>query len=226
MIRLRGVSKLYHLGAQQLLALKDVDLTIRAGEFVALTGSSGSGKSTLMSILGCLDTPSSGDYWLDGSRVAGLEEGALTRIRNLKIGFVFQSFHLMPRLTALDNVAQPLVYRGVAPRDRRAQAAAALARVGLQSRMHHRPNELSGGQRQRVAIARALVGEPDLLLADEPTGNLDSETAAQIMSLLCTLHGQGHTIIVVTHDPGVAAHCRRIVRLHDGRIVEDRATCA
>jgi putative ABC transport system ATP-binding protein len=226
MIELRGVSKVYRLGLQELLALQDVDLEISRSEMVALTGSSGSGKSTLMNILGCLDTPSAGDYRLDGRSVGELEEADLSRLRNLKIGFVFQSFYLMPRLTALDNVAQPLIYRGLGPRQRRAEAATALTRVGLQSHLHHRPNELSGGQRQRVAIARALVGSPDLLLADEPTGNLDSETASELMSLLCALHAQGHTIVVITHDPGVAAYCQRIVRLHDGRVIEDKVRCA
>ncbi len=224
MIELRDVSKAYPMGGADLLALKQVDLRITRNEFVAVTGSSGSGKSTLMNILGCLDTPSAGDYLLEGSSVADLDEAQLTRIRNRKIGFVFQSFYLMPRLTALDNVAQPLIYRGLAPRERRAEAAEALTRVGLQSRLYHRPNELSGGQRQRVAIARALVGAPDLLLADEPTGNLDSQTAVGIMSLLRTLHEDGHTVVVVTHDPGVAAYCRRIVRMQDGRIVEDKDT--
>lgn len=226
MIELRGVSKAYHMGAEELLALREVNLRILRNEFVAVTGTSGSGKSTLMNIVGCLDTPSSGDYFLDGNNVADLDESRLTRVRNLKVGFVFQSFYLMPRLTALDNVAQPLIYRGLAPRERRREAAEALTRVGLQSRLNHRPNELSGGQRQRVAIARALVGKPDLLLADEPTGNLDSQTASEIMSLLRMLHAEGHTIVVVTHDPGVAAYCRRVVRMHDGRIVEDKKTCA
>jgi putative ABC transport system ATP-binding protein len=226
MIELCGVSKVYRMGLQELAALKDVDLKIEPGEFIALTGSSGSGKSTLMNIVGCLDTPSSGDYRLDGRSVGELQEAELTLIRNLKIGFVFQSFYLMPRLTALDNVAQPLIYRGLGPRQRRSEAAAALERVGLQSHMRHRPNELSGGQRQRVAIARALVGRPHLLLADEPTGNLDSETATEIMSLLRNLHAQGHTLVVVTHDPGVAAYCQRAVRLHDGRVVEDMVKCA
>lgn len=226
MIVLKGVAKVYRLGAQELRALTAVDLTIEAGEMVALTGSSGSGKSTLMNILGCLDTPSEGDYQLSGRSVAHLAEGELTEVRSLKIGFVFQSFYLMPRLTALDNVAQPLIYRGTAPRARRDAATAALARVGLTSHLHHRPNELSGGQRQRVAIARALVGSPDVILADEPTGNLDSETAAQILSLLSGLHAQGHTVVVVTHDPGVAACCPRAVRLHDGRIMGDTGACA
>jgi putative ABC transport system ATP-binding protein len=225
MIELRGISKAYHVGGAELLALTEVDVRIRRNEFVAVTGSSGSGKSTLMNILGCLDAPSQGDYLFDGRSVAALPEEELTRLRNRKIGFVFQSFYLMPRLTALENVAQPLIYRGLPPRERRRQATEALAGVGLDSRLHHCPNELSGGQRQRVAIARALVGKPDLLLADEPTGNLDSQTASDIMGLLRTLHDEGHTIVVVTHDPGVAAYCRRIVRVQDGRIVGDKDTC-
>jgi putative ABC transport system ATP-binding protein len=224
MIQLSGLDKAYRMGAQELLALKDVNLRILRNEFVAVTGSSGSGKSTLMNILGCLDSPTRGHYTLDGENVAELDEAQLTRVRNLRIGFVFQSFYLMPRLTALDNVAQPLIYRGLAPRERRLRAAQALERVGLGSRLQHRPNELSGGQRQRVAIARALVGQPDLLLADEPTGNLDSQTALEIMSLLCRLHEEGHTLVVVTHDPGVARYCRRTVRMHDGRIAEDSVT--
>ncbi len=222
MIELSGVTKAYRTGAGEFLALEDIDLRIRRNEFVAITGNSGSGKSTLMSILGCLDTPSRGTYTLDGASIASLTELQLTRLRNLRIGFVFQSFYLMPRFTALDNVAQPLIYRGLAPKERRSRAAEALGRVGLEARVGHRPNELSGGQRQRVAIARALVGKPDLLLADEPTGNLDSQTASEIMSLLCTLHAEGHTLVLVTHDPQVARHCQRIVRLHDGHLAEDR----
>jgi putative ABC transport system ATP-binding protein len=174
-----------------------------------------------MNVLGCLDTPSSGEYRLDGALVSGLDEAALATVRNRKIGFVFQNFYLMPRMTALDNVAQPLIYRGIAPARRRELAADALARVGLADRTLHRPNQMSGGQRQRVAVARALVGRPELLLADEPTGNLDSRTAAEILELFADLHASGQTLIVVTHDPGVAACCKRIVRLHDGRIAED-----
>jgi putative ABC transport system ATP-binding protein len=225
MIRLSGVSKAYRMGAEDLLALQDIDLRILRNEFVAITGSSGSGKSTLMNIIGCLDTPSRGKYTLDGESVAELGEEQLALVRNLRIGFVFQSFYLMPRLTALENVAQPLIYRGLAPKDRRRRAAEALERVGLESRLQHRPNELSGGQRQRVAIARALVGKPDLLLADEPTGNLDSQTASEIMSLLCGLHAEGHTLVVVTHDSDVACYCHRVVRMHDGRIAEDNVRC-
>jgi putative ABC transport system ATP-binding protein len=221
MIELRGIGKSYKLGTNEFQALADVDLDLRRSDFVALTGPSGSGKSTLMNILGCLDTPSAGTYVLDGSAVAGLDEDQLARVRNRKIGFIFQNFHLMPRMTALDNVAQPLIYRGFSPSARRQRAGEALARVGLDERMHHKPNELSGGQRQRVAIARALVGRPELLLADEPTGNLDSRTAQEIMALFTELNSEGHTLVVVTHDPGVASYCKRVIRLHDGRVVED-----
>ncbi len=222
MIKLDAIGKSYRLGVNEFAALAGIDLHIARNEFVALTGASGSGKSTLMNILGCLDTPSTGSYLLDGETVAGLGEDQLARVRNRKIGFVFQNFYLMPRATALDNVAQPLIYRGLAPSLRRARAIEALTRVGLEHRLQHKPNELSGGQRQRVAIARALVGQPELLLADEPTGNLDSKTAAEIMSLFAALHADGLTLIIVTHEADIAAHCRRIVRLHDGRIAEDK----
>ena len=176
-----------------------------------------------MNVLGCLDTPTTGSYLLDGIRVSDMGEQQLARVRNRKIGFIFQNFYLMPRMSSLDNVAQPLIYRGLPPAQRRERAAEALARVGLADRMHHRPNELSGGQRQRVAIARALVGRPELLLADEPTGNLDSRTAKEILQLFATLQAEGHTLVIVTHDPEVAASCRRIIRLHDGHIAEDRS---
>ena len=222
MIQLDAIGKTYRLGVNEFTALAVINLHIARNEFVALTGASGSGKSTLMNILGCLDTPSTGSYLLDGEAVAGLGEDQLARVRNRKIGFVFQNFYLMPRATALDNVAQPLIYRGLAPTLRRARAVEALTRVGLEHRLQHRPNELSGGQRQRVAIARALVGQPELLLADEPTGNLDSKTAAEIMSLFSALHADGLTLIIVTHEADIAAHCHRIVRLHDGHIAEDR----
>ncbi|HEY0856869.1 MAG TPA: ABC transporter ATP-binding protein [Albitalea sp.] len=222
MIGLSGIGKAYHLGGHEVQALADVNLTVRRHEFVALTGASGSGKSTLMSILGCLDTPTVGQYKLDGDEVAGLDEDALARVRNRKIGFVFQNFHLLPRMSAWENVAQPLVYRGIAPASRRERAVQALEGVGLGNRVDHRPNELSGGQRQRVAIARALVGRPELLLADEPTGNLDSRTASDIMNLLAQLHAGGLTVVLVTHEPDIAARCHRVVRLHDGRIVDDR----
>jgi putative ABC transport system ATP-binding protein len=223
MISLTSVGKIYRLGDNEFAALSDIDLHIARNQFVALTGASGSGKSTMMNILGCLDSPSSGAYSLDGEAVAGLDEDQLARVRNRKIGFIFQNFYLMPRVTALDNVAQPLIYRGLAPALRRERAREALRRVGLADRMQHKPNELSGGQRQRVAIARALVGRPELLLADEPTGNLDSNTAREIMALLIELHAEGLTLIIVTHDPGIASHCHRLVRLHDGRIAEDFA---
>ena len=222
MIELAGISKVYQLGGFAYPALSDVTLTIGSNEFVALTGASGSGKSTMMNILGCLDTPTSGRYTLDGEEVAGLDEDRLASVRNRKIGFVFQNFYLMPRVTALDNVAQPLIYRGISTALRRAHAERALQRVGLADRMQHRPNELSGGQRQRVAVARALVGHPELLLADEPTGNLDSRTAREIMDLFAQLHAEGQAVVIVTHDPGIAASCKRQVRLHDGRVAEDR----
>jgi len=210
------------LGGVEYPALDDVSLSIKRNDFLALTGASGSGKSTMMNIIGCLDSPTSGRYTLDGEEVAGLDEEQLASVRNRKIGFVFQNFYLMPRMTALDNVAQPLIYRGIAPAQRRAHAEVALKRVGLGDRMRHRPNEMSGGQRQRVAVARALVGHPELLLADEPTGNLDSRTAREIMDLFSQLHAEGQTVVIVTHDPGIAACCRRLVRLHDGHIAEDR----
>jgi putative ABC transport system ATP-binding protein len=211
------------MGATQLVALADINLHVGRNEYLALVGPSGSGKSTLMNVLGCLDLPTTGTYTLDGETIGGLGEDQLARVRNRKIGFIFQSYHLMPRTTLADNVAQPLIYRGVAPAVRRQRANAALARVGLEARTLHKPNELSGGQRQRVAIARALVGSPEVLLADEPTGNLDSKTALEIMGVFSDLHRDGMTIVVVTHDAAIANHCRRMVRLHDGRIVEDRA---
>jgi putative ABC transport system ATP-binding protein len=221
-IELAGIGKTYRTGATEFAALIDLNLDVRRNEFVALTGPSGSGKSTLMNVIGCLDTPTVGTYRLDGESVSNLSEDELARVRNRKLGFIFQSFYLMPRMSTLDNVAQPLIYRGVAPKVRQAHAAEALARVGLADRTHHKPNELSGGQRQRVAIARALVTRPEVLLADEPTGNLDSRTAAEILALFGELHATGLTLVIVTHDPTVAGHCERVVRLHDGRIVEDR----
>jgi len=221
-IQLNGIGKTYQMGATSLVALADVDLTIERNEYVALIGPSGSGKSTMMNVLGCLDLPTAGTYTLDGEAVAGLDEDELARVRNRKIGFIFQSYYLMPRTSIVDNVAQPLIYRGLAPSVRRERATEALARVGLEARVLHKPNELSGGQRQRVAIARALVGRPNVLLADEPTGNLDSKTAREIMGVFGDLHREGMTIIIVTHDPAIAAYCHRVIRLHDGRIVEDR----
>ena len=196
-------------------------LHIGRNEYVALIGPSGSGKSTLMNLLGCLDSPSEGSYILNGRDTSSLSEDELAAVRNREIGFVFQSFHLLPRQTALQNVMQPLVYRRMPPLERRRLAIEALTKVGLGDRLDHRPNQLSGGQRQRVAVARALVGQPSILLADEPTGNLDSRTSAEIMALFDALHAQGQTVIVVTHEPDIAAHCRRTIRVFDGRIVED-----
>jgi putative ABC transport system ATP-binding protein len=221
-IELTGITKIYQLGGTAFAALNEVDLSIARNDFLALTGPSGSGKSTMMNILGCLDTPTTGRYRLDDEEVAGLDEEQLASVRNRKIGFVFQNFYLMPRMTALDNVAQPLIYRGIGPSARREHARRALERVGLADRTGHRPNEMSGGQRQRVAVARALVGHPELLLADEPTGNLDSRTAREIIDLFKQLHAEGQTVVIVTHDSDVAANCHRLVRLHDGRIAEDR----
>jgi putative ABC transport system ATP-binding protein len=223
-IELVGIHKHYRMGEQEVRALDGVDLFIGRNEYVALIGPSGSGKSTLMNLLGCLDTPSAGHYLLNGRDTATLDDNELAHVRNREVGFVFQSFHLLPRMSVLDNVMQPLVYRGLPRAERRRRAAESLARVGLGNRLDHRPNQLSGGQRQRVAVARALVGEPSLLLADEPTGNLDSRTSEEIMALFDALHAQGQTVVVVTHEPDIAAHCHRTVRIGDGRIVEDRRT--
>ena len=221
MIELSGVGKRYMMVEVPFMALTGVDLHIGRTEYVALIGPSGSGKSTLMNLLGCLDTPSEGRYVLNGRDTSEMDDNELARVRNQEIGFIFQSFHLLPRLTVLQNVMQPLVYRGTPRAERQERATRALTRVGLADRLGHRPNQLSGGQRQRVAVARALVGEPSILLADEPTGNLDSRTSADIMALFDELHAQGHTVVVVTHEPDIAAHCRRTVRVSDGRIVED-----
>jgi putative ABC transport system ATP-binding protein len=225
-IRLEGVTRQYTMGDQTVHALQGIDLHIRENEFVAFIGASGSGKSTMMNIVGCLDRPSSGAYWLNGREVATMSGDELARVRNEEIGFIFQSFHLLPRASALDNVAQPLIYRGIPLKERLALAEQALHRVGLGGRVHHRPNELSGGQRQRVAIARALVGKPSILLADEPTGNLDSATSEEILGLIRELHAGGQTVVMVTHEPEIAAQCRRIVRLRDGRIVSDTSNDA
>jgi putative ABC transport system ATP-binding protein len=220
----RNLQRDYDMGGEIVHALRGVDITIRKNEFVAIMGPSGSGKSTLMNLIGCLDSPTGGEYWLNGHRVSELGDDALARIRNKEIGFVFQTFNLLPRATALHNVELPLVYAGLGSKERRAQAADALDRVGLKDRMQHRPNELSGGQRQRVAIARALVNRPSILLADEPTGNLDSATSEEIMLVFDALHREGQTILLVTHEHDIAAHARRQVHLRDGRVERDFVT--
>jgi putative ABC transport system ATP-binding protein len=223
-IVVREVTREYVMGAETVRALRGVDITIRRNEFVAIMGPSGSGKSTLMNVIGCLDTPNSGDYWLNGHKVSELGDDQLARIRNKEIGFVFQTFNLLPRATALQNVELPMVYAGMNSKDRRVAATTALERVGLGNRMHHRPNEMSGGQRQRVAIARALVNHPSIILADEPTGNLDSVTSEEILALFERLHDEGQTIILVTHEHDIAAHARRQVHLKDGRVEQDFQT--
>jgi putative ABC transport system ATP-binding protein len=220
----RNLQRDYDMGSEVVHALRGADLVIRKNEFVAIMGPSGSGKSTLMNLIGCLDSPTGGEYWLNGHRVSELEDDELARIRNKEIGFVFQTFNLLPRATALHNVELPLVYAGLGSRERRELAAEALRRVGLEDRMQHRPNELSGGQRQRVAIARALVNRPSILLADEPTGNLDSATSEEIMRLFEGLYREGQTILLVTHESDIAAHARRQVHLKDGRVERDFAT--
>ena len=221
MIQLTDLTREYLMGMERVQALRGVSLEIRRNEYVAIMGPSGSGKSTMMNMLGCLDTPSSGKYWLNGQEVSRMPDDALARVRNQEIGFVFQTFNLLPRATALQNVELPLVYAGVSGKERRDRARRALDRVNLSNRMDHRPNELSGGQRQRVAIARALVNEPSILLADEPTGNLDSATSTDVMRVFDLLHGQGQTIIVVTHEADIAAHAERVVTLRDGRVAND-----
>jgi len=219
LIEARDLRKIYYLGDNAIHALDGVSLTIAAGEMAAIIGPSGSGKSTLMHIIGCLDTPDSGSYFLAGEDVSRLTGDRLAAIRNRRIGFVFQFFHLLPRLTALENVELPLLYAGAA--DSRERASEALRIVGLADRMCHEPNRLSGGQRQRVALARAIVTNPDLILADEPTGNLDTRTGAEILALFHKLHEQGRTIVIVTHDQQIANHCQRIIRLRDGKVEED-----
>jgi len=221
LIEIRDLHKVYQMGTEEVRALDGVDLDLERGEYVAIMGASGSGKSTLMNLLGCLDTPSSGHYRLNDTPVEELDDEALAAIRNKEIGFVFQTFNLLPRTSALENVELPLVYAGMPRRQRREQAKEALDKVGLGDRMDHRPNELSGGQRQRVAIARALVNQPSILLADEPTGNLDSATSAEIMDLFDELSAGGNTIVLVTHEADIARRCRRQVVLRDGRVLSD-----
>jgi putative ABC transport system ATP-binding protein len=220
----RDLQREYRMGSEIVRALQGVDVTIRRNEFCAIMGPSGSGKSTLMNLIGCLDTPDHGEYWLNGHRVSELGDDALARIRNKEIGFVFQTFNLLPRASALANVELPMVYAGASSRDRRDRAKEALTQVGLGNRMDHKPNELSGGQRQRVAIARALVNRPSIILADEPTGNLDSATSVEIMALFERLHSEGQTIILVTHEPDIAAHAKRQIVLRDGKIARDVLT--
>jgi putative ABC transport system ATP-binding protein len=220
----RNLQREYDMGGEVVRALRGVDLTIRKNEFVAVMGPSGSGKSTLMNLIGCLDSPTGGEYWLNGYRVSELEDNELARIRNKEIGFVFQTFNLLPRATSLHNVELPLIYAGMGSKERRELASQALVKVGLGDRMSHRPNELSGGQRQRVAIARALVNSPSILLADEPTGNLDSATSEEIMVLFDSLHDIGQTIVLVTHERDIAQHARRQVHLKDGSVERDFET--
>src|SRR4026208_33122 len=221
LIRLQNLSRMYQMGSETIYALRDVSLEIERGEYVAIMGPSGSGKSTLMNLLGCLDTPTSGRYELNGTDVSEMDDNDLADVRNREIGFVFQTFNLLPRSNALHNVELPLIYAGMDSDTRRDRALQALDNVGLSDRVHHKPNELSGGQRQRVAIARALVNSPAILLADEPTGNLDSKTGVEIMALFERLHGTGNTIILVTHEPDVAAHAHRVIHIRDGQVEKD-----
>ena len=220
-IRLEDVYKIYRVGSQEVRALDGVSLSVSRNEYVAIMGPSGSGKSTLMNILGCLDSPDSGRYILNGTDVSEMDDGEMADVRNREIGFVFQSFNLLPRYNALENVALPMVYAGVPAGERRVKAAQALRSVGLEDRMDHRPNELSGGQRQRVALARALINNPSIILADEPTGNLDTHTSVEIMRLFDEIYRNGNTVIVVTHEEDIAAYAHRVIRLRDGRVESD-----
>jgi putative ABC transport system ATP-binding protein len=221
LIDIRDITKVYDMGEERVRALDGVTLGVERGEYIAIMGPSGSGKSTLMNLIGCLDTPSSGSYVLNGREVARMTDDELAQIRNQEIGFVFQTFNLLPRTTALQQVELPLVYAGVSKKERRERAVRALAAVGLADRMGHQPNEMSGGQRQRVAVGRALINDPSILLADEPTGNLDSQTGSEIMALFDDLNSRGNTIVLVTHEEDIAAHARRIVRLRDGKVRDD-----
>lgn len=221
LIRIEKLSKWYKMGGETVRALDQVSLTVDQGDFVAIIGPSGSGKSTLMNMIGCLDVPSSGDYWLDGQEISKMNDNQLAEIRNQKIGFIFQGFNLLPRLTALENVELPLIYRGVPARKRRELAFASLEKVGLGDRVDHRPVELSGGQQQRVAIARALVTNPPILLADEPTGALDTKTGKEVIELMKDLNEQGHTIVLITHDLNIAMQAKRVIQIQDGRLYSD-----
>jgi putative ABC transport system ATP-binding protein len=223
LISIKNLNKTYVMGAEVVEALKTVSLDIHKNEYVALMGPSGSGKSTLMNLLGCLDSPTRGEYWLNGTEVSTMDDGDLAEVRNKEIGFVFQTFNLMPRLSALENVALPLVYAGIGKEERLAKARKTLEAVGLGDRVNHKPNELSGGQRQRVAVARALVNDPAIILADEPTGNLDTKTSYEIMGLFEQIHKAGNTVILVTHEHDIALHAHRIVRLRDGIVESDQA---
>lgn len=221
LIELTDIGRKYVIGSETIHAIKTVTLSIKKGEFVALMGPSGSGKSTLMNVLGCLDTPTRGEYYLNDLRVSDMSENELAEVRNKEIGFVFQTFNLLPRSTSLDNVALPLIYAGIGKRERTEKAQTALENVGLGDRVFHKPNELSGGQRQRVAVARALINNPSIILADEPTGNLDTKTSIEIMGLLEDIHSKGNTIVLVTHEEDIALHAHRIVRMRDGLIEDD-----
>ncbi|MEL7053721.1 MAG: ABC transporter ATP-binding protein [Cyanobacteria bacterium J06588_5] len=225
LIQLQNISKTYGMGDLQVFALKSVDLTIDAGEYCAIMGPSGSGKSTMMNMIGCLDRPTQGDYWLDDVEIAHLTPKQLANIRNRKIGFIFQQFHLLPQLTAVENVVLPMIYAGVTAVERELRAIRALQRVGLGNRLANRPNQLSGGQQQRVAIARAIVNQPKLLLADEPTGALDSQMSQEIMDIFAELNQQGMTLVMVTHDPEVAQRCQRTITFRDGSVIHDTLNC-